>query len=85
VEFRCDNKKFGEFIPELDAVDFKCSAGHCGKEAGVVVIHRFFLDGRPMETRRYREPPRREVTQQRGSDQNQPALRYAGHRAQGAD
>lgn len=58
MELRCDNKKFGEWLPELGAVEVRCQAGHCGKQAGVVIIHRFYLDGRPMETRRFREPPK---------------------------
>lgn len=59
IELRCDNKLFGVFLPEENAVEFKCNAGHCGKEAGVVVMHRFDLDTGKFTTRRYREPPRR--------------------------
>jgi hypothetical protein len=60
MDLRCDNKKFGEYLPELGAVEVKCQAGHCRNgEVGVVVIHRFFLDGRPYETLRFREPPRK--------------------------
>jgi hypothetical protein len=58
MELRCQNKKFGEWLPELGAVEVKCSAGHCGAHRGVVVIHRFYLDGRPTETLKFREPPK---------------------------
>jgi hypothetical protein len=56
VELRCDWKKHGELL-DGDIIEVRCGSQLCGKQKGVVVLHRFNLHtGELIETKRYRDP-----------------------------
>lgn len=57
MEFRCPNGiKFGELLDDDDVIEFKCRSNRCGAGPGVVVLHRFSLDGKFIETKRFADP-----------------------------
>ena len=58
-EFRCPNGiKFGELLDhDGDAVvEFRCRSNRCGHRTGVVVLHRFTLQGKFIDTQRFADP-----------------------------
>jgi hypothetical protein len=54
IEIRCDSKKFGELLDGI--IEIKCSSKFCGAEPGVIVLHKFDLWGKLIDTVRLREP-----------------------------
>lgn len=59
MDLRCEAKKHGEIGDGV--VEIKCSSRFCGAGPGVVVLHRFSTaTGELMETRRFKDPNRKE-------------------------
>jgi hypothetical protein len=57
-ELRCEYKLHGILMSD-GFVEFKCSSALCGKEPGVVVIHRFSIEtGELVSTRRFKDTPK---------------------------
>lgn len=56
MEMRCEHKLHG--IVNGDVIEVKCRSALCGHKPGVVVIHKFnSVDGKLLETRRYKDTP----------------------------
>lgn len=56
MDIRCQHKKHGEITPD-GLLEVSCDSRFCGKEAGVVVLHRFKLEtGELVETLRFKAP-----------------------------
>jgi hypothetical protein len=57
-ELRCKGNKLHGLVvtPATGVIEFRCSSRFCGKEPGVVVLHRFDLETGELETRRYSDP-----------------------------
>lgn len=77
-ELRCPGNKLHGMVDDdpkpQGFIEFRCDSKFCGKAAGVVVLHRFDLGTREVQTRRYLEPP---TTERRadGSGESDPAVR----------
>lgn len=57
-ELRCEYKLHGILIPD-GFVEFKCSSALCGKQPGVVVIHRFSIEtGELVSTKKFKDTPK---------------------------
>jgi len=58
-ELRCKGNKLHGLIVSQYAdgvIEVRCGSKFCGKEPGVIVLHRFDLSSGEMETRRYLDP-----------------------------
>lgn len=57
TELRCDSGILHAVLTDEGYLEVKCRSNRCGKERGVVVIHRFNAQtGNLIETRRFQEP-----------------------------
>jgi hypothetical protein len=56
MELRCQNKKHGEMTSD-GLLEVSCDSRFCGKEPGVVVLHRFKPEtGELVETLKFKAP-----------------------------
>lgn len=60
-ELRCGGNKLHGLVVDEDGpargvLEVKCDSRFCGREAGVVVLHRFDLSTGEFNTRKYSEP-----------------------------
>lgn len=65
MEFRCPSALHGR-ITEQGLVEVSCKSRWCGKEPGVVILHRFNAEtGELVETLKFKAPPSH-LDQQKG-------------------
>ena len=60
-DLRCEHKLHGRVLQD-GRVEVKCSSSFCGAEPGVVVLHRFDLHTRDVETLKVKDPGRKGVS-----------------------
>lgn len=62
-ELRCDGNVLHAMVVDEDEpkpqglIEFRCKSKFCGREPGVIVLHRFDLETGGYDTHRYKEPP----------------------------
>lgn len=66
--------KFGEILD--GQIEVSCRSSRCGKEAGVLVLHKFTAEGEFIGTKRYREIRKQEGVRD-GTCSASPAVRPA--------
>jgi hypothetical protein len=79
-ELRCKgNKLHGLVVSEFaeGMIEFRCNSRFCGKEPGVIVLHRFDLGTGDVETRRYSDPAKLATGGESGSTEPGTAVRTA--------
>jgi hypothetical protein len=79
MEARCGNGILFFRVVTADGqslVEVKCRSARCGAEAGVVVLHRFRLDGTLHGTQQFKDPGVRKENPH-GHDSGSAALRSA--------
>jgi hypothetical protein len=55
TELRCPNKLHGTM--ENGVIEVRCDSRWCGKRPGVIIIHRFSVNGELIETLKFKNPP----------------------------
>lgn len=59
MELRCSSSILHGVI-EDGVLEVLCKSNRCGKESGVVVLHRFNVEtGKLIETKKYKDPTRK--------------------------
>lgn len=77
MELRCGSKILHGTLDE-EAMEVACRSKWCGKRPGITVLHRFSKHtGELIETRRYAEPTKKEVTDQHDDRKQSNPLRSA--------
>lgn len=61
MELRCDSRILHGIYDEHDnTVEFTCKSRRCGKEDGIVVLHKFSLSDGSVKTEKFTNPQEEE-------------------------
>lgn len=80
MEARCDFGLLFFCVVEVDdqhLIEVKCRSAHCGRAPGVVVLHRFTVNGELHSTHRYKDPGYRKEVNSNDDHTRSAALRSA--------
>lgn len=80
MEARCDYGLLFFRAVEVEGetlIEVKCRSSYCGKEPGVVVLHRFTVNGVLHSTQRFKDPGYRKEVNNNGDHSRSAALRSA--------
>lgn len=80
MDARCDHGLLFFRVVIVDGehlIEVKCRSAHCGAEVGVVVLHRFTVNGQLHSTLRFKDPGHRKEVNNDGNHTRSAALRSA--------
>lgn len=80
MEARCDYGILFFCVVDVDGehlLEVKCRSSRCGAEPGVVVLHRFTVNGHLRDTLRFRDPGYRREVSDNGNHTRSAAVRSA--------
>jgi len=73
MDLRCPYKKHAELLDGI--LEVRCKSRLCGALPGVIVLHRFDMDGNLVDTLKLKDPPTREEKGANGSDRSSVSVR----------